>query len=106
MLKGRRKKHKTREDGGNQSSGDGEKKGVYYAGTLNPGKKFKMANPWACLGIFFWRDTALTLWMSSSPYGVWFCVQTSILFIYKDTYSFNKLTSSIPPLRRLSRHRS
>ncbi|KAL8736537.1 MAG: hypothetical protein Q9181_002386 [Wetmoreana brouardii] len=52
---------------------------------------FKMTNPWACLRILFWRDTALVLWMSSSPYAVWYCVQTSIPSIYKNTYGFNEL---------------
>lgn len=54
-------------------------------------EKFKMANPLTCIRIIFWKDTALVLWQAASPYAVWYCVQTSIPAIYKDTYGFNEL---------------
>jgi len=54
-------------------------------------KGFRMTNPWDCLRILLWRDTAAVLWMSSSPYAVWYCVQTSIPLIYKDVYGFDEL---------------
>ena len=58
----------------------------------NVGKKerFKKANPLAAIRIIFYKDTALVLWMAASPYAVWYCVQTSIPSIYKDTYNFNE----------------
>ncbi len=49
-----------------------------------------MANPLAAIRIIFYKDTALVLWMAASPYAVWYCVQTSIPSIYKDTYNFNE----------------
>lgn len=91
MLKGKRKGCKSRKDGANNMGEDGEEKGVHTGGISDTGKKFRMANPSACLRILFWRDTALVLWMSSSPYAVWYCIQTSIPLIYKDTYGFNEL---------------
>jgi len=91
MLKGKRKGCKSRKDGANNMGEDGEEKGVHTGGILDTGKKFRMANPSACLRILFWRDTALVLWMSSSPHAVWYCIQTSIPLIYKDTYGFNEL---------------
>ena len=54
-------------------------------------EKFKMANPLACIRIIFWKDTALVLWQAASPYAVWYCVQTSIPAIYKESYGFNEL---------------
>ncbi|KAL8741614.1 MAG: hypothetical protein Q9190_005796 [Brigantiaea leucoxantha] len=54
-------------------------------------EKFKMVNPLACIKIIFWKDTALVLWQAPSPYAVWYCVQTSIPKMYKDTYGFNEL---------------
>lgn len=51
-------------------------------------KPFKMAHPRTCLRILFYRDTTLVLWLSSSPYAVWYCVQISIPLIY---YGFNEL---------------
>jgi len=53
-------------------------------------ERFKMANPLAAIRIIFYKDTALVLWMAASPYAVWYCVQTSIPSIYKDTYNFNE----------------
>lgn len=91
ILKGRRKGGRFRKDGGKHSRGDGKEKDTYTGGTLAARKIFRMANPWACLRILFWRDTALVLWMSSSPYAVWYCVQTSIPLIYKDIYGLNEM---------------
>ncbi|KAL8837317.1 MAG: hypothetical protein Q9170_002574 [Blastenia crenularia] len=56
---------------------------------------FKMGNPWTCLRILFWKDTALVLWMSSAPYAVWYCIQTSISLTYKITYGFNELDTGL-----------
>ena len=53
--------------------------------------KYKIANPWTSLRILFWKDTALVLWMSSSPYAIWYCVQTSIPLIYREFYGFDEL---------------
>lgn len=54
-------------------------------------RRFKIANPLACLLIIFWRDTALVLWISASFYAIWYCIQASIPPIYKDIYSFNEI---------------
>ena len=77
---------------GNKEKGDGTA-GSTYARGLNSGTraKFKMPNPWHCLRMLFWKDTALVLWLSSSPYAVWYCVQASIPLIYQDIYGFNEL---------------
>ena len=48
-------------------------------------------NPFACLRIVFWRDTAPVLWMQASFYLVWYCIQTSIPSIYKEIYGFNEI---------------
>ncbi|KAL8705186.1 MAG: hypothetical protein Q9201_001686 [Fulgogasparrea decipioides] len=73
------------------TSGKGDEENKDAGTGKKPLLSFKMTNPWACLRILFWRDTALVLWMSSSPYAVWYCVQTSIPSIYKVTYAFNEL---------------
>lgn len=52
--------------------------------------KLKLANPLAAIGMIFYRDTALVLWMAASPYAVWYCVQTSIPAIYEDVYHYNE----------------
>ncbi|MCJ1424914.1 hypothetical protein MMC29_002802 [Sticta canariensis] len=54
-------------------------------------RRFKIANPLACLRIIFWRDTALVLWISASFYAIWYCIQASIPSVYKDVYSFNEI---------------
>ena len=54
-------------------------------------RRFKIANPLACLRIIFWKDTALVLWISASFYAIWYCIQASIPSIYKDVYSFNEI---------------
>ncbi len=82
VLKGRRKGVKDVED--ECGSGSGER-------AMGTKERFKLANPWACIRVLFWRDTALVLWLASSPYAVWYCVQTSIPLIYKDTFGFNEL---------------
>ena len=46
-----------------------------------------MSNPFACLGIICWRDTALVMWMQASFYSIWYCIQTSIPSIYHDIYA-------------------
>ena len=51
----------------------------------------RMMNPWAAMRIMFFRDTAPVLWLSSSPYAIWYCIQTSIPPIYKDFYGFSEL---------------
>ena len=70
-------------DGGKESEQDG--------GHFTRKGGFRIMNPWTCLRILFWKNTAVVLWMSSSPYAVWYCVQTSIPPIYKDTYGFDEL---------------
>ena len=88
-----RARKKGREGVGGEEKGYGVAKGGSTRGFGSTGRKgrFKLANPWSCIRILFWRDTALVLWMSSSPYAVWYCVQTSIPLIYKDIYGFNEL---------------
>lgn len=88
VLKGRRRKA----DSASKEKGDGTAGSEYTSGTeVGTRAKFKMPNPWDCLRILFWRDTALVLWLSSSPYAVWYCVQASIPLIYQDIYGFNQL---------------
>ncbi|KAL8867157.1 MAG: hypothetical protein Q9174_005839 [Haloplaca sp. 1 TL-2023] len=41
--------------------------------------------------IVFFKDTVLVMWLSSSPYAIWYCIQTSIPPIYKDFYGFSEL---------------
>ena len=53
--------------------------------------KLRMANPLCAFRIMLFRDTALVLWLASSPYAVWYCVQASISDVYKNTYGFNDI---------------
>lgn len=82
-LRGRKK--------GVKGGGDNEGECGGGEGVMGRKQGIKLAKPWACIRVLFWRDTALMLWMASSPYAVWYCVQTSIPLIYKDTYGFNEL---------------
>ena len=92
ILSGKRNNAKSRQDIEDVVRDNENERDVYTGSKVDKEKKkLKMTSPWACLRILFWKDTALVLWMSSSPYAVWYCVQTSIPLIYKDTYGFNEL---------------
>ena len=85
-LAGKKKRKMCLEDGTNVGVSS-----VAREETSPPQKvRLRDANPWACLRIIFWRDTALVLWMAASPYAVYYCVQTSIPSIYKDIYKYNE----------------
>ncbi|CAI7640625.1 unnamed protein product [Penicillium glandicola] len=62
---------------------------------INAGKtgrgKWIIPNPFISLGIIFYWDTILILWMAASPYTVWYCIQTSLPLIYGNTYGYNDL---------------
>ncbi|KAL8869911.1 MAG: hypothetical protein Q9174_003916 [Haloplaca sp. 1 TL-2023] len=53
--------------------------------------------------IVFFKDTVLVMWLSSSPYAIWYCVQTSIPPIYKNFYSFSELYVGLTYLSGTSR---
>lgn len=62
---------------------------------INAGKtgkgKWLLPNPFISLQIIFYRDTFLVLWLTASPYTVWYCIQTTIPLIYGRTYGYNNL---------------
>ncbi|KAK4154988.1 major facilitator superfamily domain-containing protein [Chaetomidium leptoderma] len=62
---------------------------------INTGKtgrgKFVFPNPLPSLRIVFYPDTFLTLWLAGCPYGLWFCVQTSITPLFSRSYGFDTL---------------
>ena len=92
ILNGKRDNAKSRQDIKYVVRGGGNERDLYTGSKVGEEKeKLKMMSPWACLRILFWKDTAFVLWMSSSPYAVWYCVQKSISLIYKDIYGFNEL---------------
>lgn len=68
--------------------------------TAEKKRRFKVANPLACLRIIFWKDTALVLWMHGSFYMVDYCIQTTIPSTYKDIYRFNELDIGLSYLPR------
>ena len=86
-----KEKRKVSKDPVAEEKVDGGKESEYDGCNVTRKEGFRMMNPWTCLRIIFWKDTAVVLWMSSSPYAVWYCVQTSIPPIYKDTYGFDEL---------------
>ncbi|KAJ5164759.1 uncharacterized protein N7500_006589 [Penicillium coprophilum] len=62
---------------------------------INAGKtgkgKWIIPNPFISLKIIFYWDTILILWMAASPYAVWYCIQTSLPLIFRNTYGYNEL---------------
>ncbi|MCJ1468277.1 hypothetical protein MMC07_006905 [Pseudocyphellaria aurata] len=70
--------------------GEGDRGGSEESGKSKK-RRFRIANPLACLRIIFWKDTALVLWISASFYAIWYCIQASIPSIYKDIYNFNEI---------------
>jgi multidrug resistance protein len=58
-----------------------------------PARSLEFRSPLAALRLMFHLDTALILWLSSSSYALWYCVQASIPSLYKTPayYSFNEL---------------
>lgn len=56
---------------------------------------WKAMNPFACLRILFYRDTALTVWMTASFYAIYFVIQTSIPNIYQDIYGFSQIETGL-----------
>lgn len=54
--------------------------------------RIKFTSPLAALRIVFYADTALILWIGSSYYALWYCIQASIPSIYKSpVYGFDEL---------------
>ena len=55
-------------------------------------RRLKIKSPLASIRIIFYPDTCLTIWLSSSYYALWYCIQASIPSTYKSTpYAFNEL---------------
>jgi multidrug resistance protein len=60
--------------------------------SINSARSLKMTSPLASIRIIFYQDTSLILWISSSFYAVWYCIQASIPSTYKSPpYSFSDL---------------
>ncbi|KAI0121050.1 major facilitator superfamily domain-containing protein [Xylariales sp. AK1849] len=51
----------------------------------------RLPNPLLCLSLVLSKDTALTLWLASCNYAVWFCVTASFPKIYAGIYGWNEL---------------
>ena len=52
----------------------------------------KLKSPLAALRIIFYRDTFLIIWISSSFYALWYCIQASIPTTFKASpFSYNDL---------------
>ena len=57
-----------------------------------PGRSFRVKSPLRSFRILFYRDTSLIIWLSSSFYALWYCVQATIPITYKaEPYSLNEL---------------
>jgi MFS family permease len=55
-------------------------------------RSLKIKSPLASIRVIFYLDTSLTIWLSSSYYALWYCIQASIPSTYKATpYAFNEL---------------
>lgn len=49
-------------------------------------------SPFAAIRVLFYKDTPLIIWLSSSYYALWYCVQASIPATYKSSpYFFTEL---------------
>ena len=60
--------------------------------TSGSSRAFKTSSPLASLRIIFYGDTCLVIWIPSSFYALWYCVQASIPSTYKAAcYSFTDL---------------
>lgn len=57
-----------------------------------PTRSLKIKSPLASIRVIFYLDTCLTIWLSSSYYALWYCIQASIPSTYKALpYAFNEL---------------
>ena len=60
--------------------------------SLQPRRRVKFRSPLASIRIMFYQDTSLILWISSSSYALWYCIQATIPSTYKSPpYNFNEL---------------
>jgi multidrug resistance protein len=67
----------------------------------NPHRKsFRIKNPFACLRIIFYFDTALILWMHGSFYVVDYVLVAAVPDIFSKTYHFNELEIGLAYLPR------
>jgi len=60
-----------------------------------PTHRVKLTSPIASLRVIFYADTCLIIWIGSSFYALWYCIQASIPSIYKGQYSFNALQTGL-----------
>ena len=57
---------------------------------VQPTRSLKFGSPLAALRVIFHRDTSLIIFISSSYYALWYCIQASIPTIFKASpYNFN-----------------
>ncbi|MCJ1365438.1 hypothetical protein MMC16_004559 [Acarospora aff. strigata] len=55
-------------------------------------RSFKMTSSLDAIRIIFYADTSLIIWVSSSFYALWYCIQASIPSTYQSApYGFNEL---------------
>lgn len=55
-------------------------------------RSLKIKSPLDSIRVIFYLDTSLTIWLSSSYYALWYCIQASIPSTYKATpYAFSEL---------------
>ena len=55
-------------------------------------RSLQLNSPLASIRVIFYLDTCLTIWLSSSYYALWYCIQASIPSTYKAIpYAFNEL---------------
>jgi len=55
-------------------------------------RNLKIKSPLDSIRVIFYLDTSLTIWLSSSYYALWYCIQASIPSTYKATpYAFSEL---------------
>ena len=60
--------------------------------TTVPRRSLKISNVFKSLRILFYKDSFLSIWISSSFYAVWYCVQASIPSTYSSSpYNFSEL---------------
>jgi MFS family permease len=57
-----------------------------------PTRSFQIKSPLAVVKVLFYRDTSLIIWLSSSYYALWYCVQATIPTTFKASpYHFTDL---------------
>lgn len=92
LLKRRARKHQITDHGEVNSNNDDLVGQQEVSATHRPTRSLKLTSPLASIRIIFYRDTSLIIWVSSSFYALWYCIQASIPITFKSPpYLFDDL---------------